>query len=370
MDYSSLIRKEILNITPYVPGKPIEEVQRELGIEDVIKLASNENPLGPSSESIMAIREAALKSNLYPDGSCYQLKEALAENLGVKSDQIVIGNGCDEIIKLMAEAFFNPGDEVVVADPTFGEYAYAAHLMGAKVVKVKAEEGLGHDLSRMAQAITDRTKAVCICNPNNPTGTIINKKELDLFLREIPSGVLVLLDQAYLEYVEDLSCPNGVDYIGDKRLLVLRTFSKIYGLAGLRIGYGVADSELISYLDRVREPFNVNLIAQEAAIAGLIDRDHLIRSREMNKRGKEELYQGFEELGLNYVPSEANFILFETPYPSKDLFQGLLRKGVIVRSAHIFGLPRHIRVTVGTEAENKRFIESLREVLAQFKKGE
>ncbi len=224
VDYQSLIRKEILAIAPYVPGKPIEEVKREFGIQDVIKLASNENPLGPSPKAIKAVQEMLDEAHLYPDGGCFSLKEALGKELGVKTDQIIVGNGSDEIIKLFAEAFFQPEDEIVVADPTFGEYAYATRLMGARLIKVKGE-GLGHDLEKMAQAVTSRTKAVFICNPNNPTGTMNTQEELERFLQQLPPDILVVIDQAYLEYVENPDFPDGLDYISDGRVLVLRTFS-------------------------------------------------------------------------------------------------------------------------------------------------
>lgn len=369
MNYETLIRREILGITPYVPGKPIEEVQRELGIVDVIKLASNENPLGPSPQALAAAKNLLDDSHLYPDGDAFFLKEALAAELGVRTEELIVGNGSDEIIKLLAEAFFHPDDEVIVADPTFGEYAYATQLMGARLVKVKGE-GLGHDLEKMARAVTDQTKAIFICNPNNPTGTMNSREELENFLRRVPDRVLVVIDQAYLEYVEAPDYPNGIDYRSDGRVLALRTFSKIHGLAGFRIGYGVGSSTLIGYLNRVREPFNVNRLAQGAALAALNDDEHLRRSREMNKQGKNELYRAFDELGLAYLPSQANFILFSTLFAAQDVFQAMLRQGVIVRTADIFGLPNHLRVTVGTHEQNQRFIHSLREVLAGLQVGE
>lgn len=363
MNYDRLIRRSILGITHYEPGKPIEEVQRELGIDDVIKLASNENPLGPSPRAVEAAEKLLAEAHIYPDGGAYRLKEALAADLGVEKDELIIGNGSDEVIKLLAEAFFQPEDEVIVADPTFGEYAYATQLMGARLVKVKGE-GLGHDLERMAAAVTEWTKAVFICNPNNPTGTMNNRGEFENFLRRIPERVLVILDQAYFEYVEAPDYPNGIDYRHDGRVLTLRTFSKIHGLAGFRIGYGVGAKELVGYLNRVREPFNVNRFAQEAALAALTDTEHIQRSRELNRAGKDQLYRAFETMGLDYLPSEANFILFATPYPARDLFKALQRRGVIVRPADIFGLPNHIRVTVGTPEQNQRFIRALQEVLA------
>lgn len=366
MDYKSLIRKEILEITPYVPGKPIEEVKRELGIQDVIKMASNENPLGPSPKAVKAVQGMLDEAHLYPDGSCFSLKEALGQELGVNTDQIIVGNGSDEIIKLFAEAFFQPDDEIIVADPTFGEYAYATRLMGARLIKVKGE-GLGHDLDKMAQAVTSRTKAVFICNPNNPTGTMNNREEVESFLRQLPANVLVVFDQAYLEYVEAPDFPDGLDYLSDDRVLVLRTFSKIHGLAALRVGYGVGSKELISYIERVREPFNVNRMAQTAAIAALTDREHLELSREVNHKEKEEIYSSLEALGLEYLPSETNFILFSTPFSAQTVFQALLKKGIIIRAADGFGLPKHLRVTVGTEEQNQRFLQSLRQVLAELR---
>ena len=365
--YEELIREEILAITPYVPGKPIEEVQRELGITNVIKLASNENPLGPAPRAIAAMQAAATGMHIYPDGGCVQLKEDLSKHLGVSPAHLIIGNGSDEVLKLLAEAFFRPGDEVVVATPTFGEYAYTARLMGVGLVEVKAAEGLEHDLERMAAAVTPRTKAVFICNPNNPTGGMKTRAEWERFLDRIPDHVLIVLDQAYLEYVEDPAYPDGLDYLeSGKKLLVLRTFSKIYGLAGLRVGYGVGQPELVAYINRVREPFNVNLMAQIAARAALNDEEFLAKSRALVREGKKQINQGLAEMGLEYLPSAANFILFATPYPCREVYPRLLQKGVIIRPADIFGLPRHFRVTIGTAEENARFLQALREVLAEM----
>ena len=366
MTVEKLIRREILGITPYVPGKPIEEVQRELGLEEVIKLASNENPFGPSPRAVQAATAALTEIHLYPDGNCYMLKEALAEELGVKPEEIIVGNGCDEVIKLVAEAFFQPGDEIIVADPTFGEYAYATQLMGAKLVKVKGED-LGHDLDKMAAAVTERTKAIFVCNPNNPTGTMNTRAEMEAFIARIPPEVLIIIDQAYYEYVEDANYPNGIDFKGDGRVLTLRTFSKIYGLAGLRVGYGVGDPELIALLDRTREPFNVNRIGQVAAVAALADREHVARSLEANRQGREQIERGLTALGLSYIPSVTNFILFATPHPAPQVFEAMMKKGVIVRPAHIFGLPQQIRVTIGTAEENTKFLSALEAVLADLK---
>ncbi|MDN5344572.1 MAG: histidinol-phosphate aminotransferase [Clostridia bacterium] len=359
-------REAILAIKPYVPGKPIEEVQRELGVKDVIKLASNENPLGPSPEAVQALREASERAYLYPDGNCYYLKDALGDKLGVTAENIIVGNGTDEIIKMLAEAYINPGDEVVVADPTFSEYEFAAQVMGGRAIKVPCRS-FRHDLKAMAAAITPRTRLVFICNPNNPTGTIIGQVVLDTFLHEVPPSVLVVLDEAYADYVTAEHYPDSLAYVrgGRANIIVLRTFSKIYGLAGLRVGYGVAVPEIIRDLNRVREPFNVNLLAQAAALAALGDEAHIRKSREINDEGKGYLYEQFAALGLQYVPTESNFIFVDLQRDSRKVFQELLKKGVIVRTGDIFGYDTFLRVTVGTPRQNERFIQALREVLAQ-----
>lgn len=359
-------REAILEIKPYVPGKPIEEVQRELGIKDVIKLASNENPLGPSPDAVMALREAVEKVYLYPDGNCYYLKEALAAKLEVSADQLIIGNGTDEILKMLAEAFVNPGEEIVVADPTFSEYEFAAQVMGGRAIKVPCRD-FRHDLEAMAAAITDRTRLIFVCNPNNPTGTIVEQQELDAFLAKVPPHILVVLDEAYNEYVTSPAYPDSLGYVraGQPNIIVLRTFSKIYGLAGLRVGYGISHPEIIKALNRVREPFNVNFLAQVAAIAALKDEYHVAKSKEVNTEGKEFLYQQLQALGLKYVPTESNFIFVDIGRDSREVFEKLLKKGVIVRTGDIFGYPSFLRITIGTRRQNQRLIDALREVLAE-----
>lgn len=366
MGTSPACRETILSIKPYVPGKPIEEVQRELGIKDVIKLASNENPLGPSPDAVRAIQEAAERVYLYPDGNCYYLKNALAEKHGVSPENIIVGNGTDEIIKMLAEAYLNPGDEIVVADPTFSEYEFAALVMAGRAVKVPCRS-FRHDLKAMAAAITPKTRLVFICNPNNPTGTIVGQMMLDNFLKEIPPSVLVVLDEAYADYVTAEHYPDSLAYVryGRPNIIVLRTFSKIYGLAGLRVGYGVAVPEIIKNLNRVREPFNVNLVAQAAAIAALKDEAHYRKSREVNIEGKQYLYEQFTAMGLAYVPTETNFIFVDVNRDSRDVFQEMLKQGVIVRTGDIFGYDTYLRVTIGTPRQNERFIKALREVLGR-----
>ncbi len=358
-----LAREEIFKIKPYVPGKPVEEVERELGITDVIKLASNENPLGPSPRAIAAITAFASKVNVYPDGNCFYLKKALAVGLNCAPEEIVLGNGSDNLLMLLGTTFLNPADEIIMGNPSFSEYDFSAKVMGAKTVKVPLKN-FTYDLEGIVAALTGKTKIVFICNPNNPTGTIVTAAEVESFMRKIPDNVLVVFDEAYYEYVGDAAYPDSLQYVKENRnVIVLRTFSKIYGLAGLRIGYGVAPKEIISAINRVREPFNVNLLAQKAALAALSDTDFLEKSRAVNAAGKEMLYDVLRARGLEFVPTETNFIFINTGLDSQEVFQKLLRQGVIVRTGDIFGYPKFIRVTVGTPRENKRFIAALEKVL-------
>jgi histidinol-phosphate aminotransferase len=350
-----------LNIDPYVPGKPIEDVQRELGIDDVIKLASNENPLGPSPLAVQAVQEAAAKLNLYPDSNCYYLKQELSAHLGVSPDNLIIGNGIDELLTILGEIYLNPCDEVVFADPSFPAYATVTRLMGAKPVAVPVDGHFSHDLEAMAKAVTDQTKLVFLCNPNNPTGSMLTREQIDAFLEQAPPKVLVVLDEAYAEYAASKDYPDGIDYVREGRnVIVFRTFSKVYGLAGARVGYGAADPKIISLFNRVREPFNVNCLAQIAASAALRDRGHVEATLKNNERGKLFYYQKFEELGLPYVPTETNFIFVDLQGDGKKIFNALLRKGVIIRPGDIYGYPRCARVTIGKPEENARFIDELR----------
>ncbi|MBM7623832.1 histidinol-phosphate transaminase [Sporohalobacter salinus] len=358
-----MIREEILDIKPYVPGKPIEEVKRELGIDDVIKLASNENPLGPSKQAIEAMEEAASKIHIYPHGSCHTLKKILSKRLGVKKEEIIFGNGSDDILKFIGESFVKADEEVIIARPSFSEYEFATNLMGGNVVTVPLTN-YKHDLDAMLKAITDRTKLVFICNPNNPTGTIVTQQEVDAFMAEVPEDVIVVFDEAYQEYVTSDDYPETIDYLVDyDNVIILRTFSKVYGLAGLRIGYAISNEELIGYLNRVRPPFEVNSMAQVAAEATLQDQNHLDRSREVNFKGKEYLYQEFERLGLEYVPTEANFILVDVKKDANKVFADMQQRGVIIRNAQAFGYETMIRVTIGTREQNQRLIDTLEKVL-------
>lgn len=361
------LRRCLELLKPYEPGKPVEEVERELGLSGVIKLSSNENPLGPSPAALKAVAELLPRLHYYPDGSCHQLRKALSKKFGVGADMIVAGNGTDELLTLIALAYINPGDEAVIAQPTFSEYEFAVRLMGGipRFVPLAGEE-FRYDLDALAAAVNERTRLLFICSPNNPTGTIVRRDELDRFLSSLPPAVLVVLDQAYAEYVFDPSHPDGIAYIREGRpLLVMRTFSKIYGLAGLRIGYALAPAAVAADLNRVREPFNVNAAAQAAAVAALEDNEHLARSRALVERGRRQLAAGLARLGLKAVPTEANFCFVDLKTDSRRVCEALLRRGVIVRSGHVFGCPTCIRVSCGTEEQNARFLKALEDVLAQ-----
>jgi len=356
-------RNELERIKPYIPGKHIDSVKQEYGVCDVIKLASNENPLGMGRAAAEAVKANIANIHLYPDGHCTALREKLAARLGVACDQIIVGNGSDEVLKLVAEAYLTEADAVIIAEPTFSEYRFAADLMGAEIRAVPLVD-YRHDLQGMADQIDSRTKIVFICNPNNPTGTIVSHAELVEFLSRVPEHVLVLVDEAYYEYVTNPSYPQAIRLMEQyPNLMITRTFSKVHGLAGLRIGYGIAHPDVIRALERVKEPFNVNLLAQAAACASLDDGEHLRRSITVNEEGKQYLYRQFDLLKLKAVPTEANFILVDLEREARHVFQQLLAKGVIIRPADAFGLPSHIRVTIGTMEQNQRFVQALREVL-------
>ncbi len=356
-------RAEIFDLKPYTPGKPVEEVKRELGLEDIIKMASNENPLGPSPQAIEALRDSLNTIHFYPDSNCFYLKQRLITFLGIQDNQLMIGNGSDELLKLLVETFINRGDEVIFGSPSFSEYEFTATIMGAKCIAVPLID-FKHDLPAMADAITDKTKIIYLCNPNNPTGTAVSREEVDEFMTRVPDDVIVIFDEAYFEYNECSDFPNGLDYLQQGRnVIVSRTFSKIYGLAGLRIGYMVTTPDIVAAVERVTEPFNVNLLAQIAALAALDDNDHVEASQKMNSEGKAYLYTEFDKMGLKYVPTEANFIFVDTGQDCKEVFKKLMLKGVIIRTGDIFGYPTYIRVTVGNSSENQRFIKALQEIL-------
>jgi histidinol-phosphate aminotransferase len=351
-------------IKPYVPGTPIEEVQRECGLEDVIKLASNENPLGPSPKAVAAIEEALSRINLYPDGQCYTLRHALAEHLGVEPEQVTLGNGADGIIMRTCLAYLEADSDVIVSRFSFPVYDIFTHVMRATLIKTSPKD-YGLDLEAMAEAISDRTKLIFVCNPNNPTGTIVTADEVAAFMEKVPDHILVVFDEAYYELVASDEYPDVLEYIrqGQSNVLIMRTFSKVYGMAGIRLGYGIAMPQVLAPLERVKEPFGVNLLAQAAGVAALEDEAFLKKSVAANHEGRLFLYREFERLGLPYVESHTNFILVELGPQAATIQRQLLEMGVIVRPCAAYSLPNCLRVTVGTPAQNTRLIESLAHVL-------
>jgi histidinol-phosphate aminotransferase len=350
------------DLVSYIPGKPIEDVARELGLEpnQIVKLASNENPLGPSPLALKAMREALEKAHFYPDGGGYHLRAGIADKYGVSIDHVMLGTGSNEIIEFLGHAFLRPGDNIVTAEHAFVVYKILAKLFGAETLEVP-DPHLTHDLPAMAGAINDRTKIVYIANPNNPTGTMVSEAELDRFIDRVPRNVVIALDEAYYEFLPDP--PNTLKYFRNhSNVIVLRTFSKIQGLAGLRIGYGLAHEDLIRLLQKTRQPFNVNSIAQAGALAGLRDEEYQIKTREIVRQGREFLESEFGRRKLQYVPSVANFVLVKVGH-GKEIFQKLLKRGMIVRAMDEYKLPEWIRVTVGTPDQNRRFLADLDQVL-------
>ncbi len=358
-------RAALNNLVPYEPGKPISEVKDELKLDDVIKLASNEYAYPPFDAAREAIIESISELNRYPDGSCAILKEKLSKILQFPKENIAIGNGSNEIIRIIAMSMVEPEDEVIMATPSFIIYPTVTKLMGG-ICKEVSLKNFRHDLTAMLGKVTDRTRIVFICNPNNPTGTIVYRDEVDAFLQELPGHVLPVFDEAYFEFVEDKNFPDGLDYFRQGRqVAVLRTFSKIYSLAGCRIGYCVAPKEVVEAINKVRDPFNVNVLAQTAAAVSLDYQDEVEKRKTLNSESKRYLYQELEKLSISYVPSESNFIFVNVKENSRDIFGRLLREGVIVRSGDIFGpeYSTYIRVTIGNPEENERFIRSLAKVL-------
>ncbi len=352
------VHPNIASLVPYVPGKPVEELERELGIPHAIKLASNENPLGPSPKACAVLAKAMDSLNRYPDGGAHKLRQALADRWKVKPDQVVLGNGSDEILGFLARAFLSPGDEAVMADHTFVIYKLVVTAAHGEVVEVPLNEWK-HDLHSMAKAVTSRTKLVFICNPNNPTGTIVTATEVEWLMGQMTNDTIVVFDEAYYEYVRSGEFPHALRYLEKGRhVVVLRTFSKIYGLAGLRIGYALTTPDIADFLNRVRPPFNTNSLAQEAALAALTDEEHVVKSRTMNEAEMAKVKAGLTALGFQVLPSEANFLYFDANQDGRKVFESLLRRGVIVR--HIAG--RMLRVTIGLPEENSRFLQVLKAV--------
>ncbi|MDR4495231.1 MAG: histidinol-phosphate transaminase [Nitrospirales bacterium] len=353
------VNPTIASLTPYSPGKPLSELERELGITQAIKLASNENPWGPSPKALQVLKEALTSLHRYPDGGAHYLRQDLADHLKFDPNHILVGNGSDEILSLLVKAFLSPGEEAVMADLTFVMYRLA--VLGEHAVPVEVPlANWTHDVDAMLEAVTDKTRLFFICNPNNPTGTMLTAREIDRVLSRLPGHVVLVMDEAYYEYVRQADYPDSLRYVHEGRsCVVLRTFSKIYGLAGLRVGYGITTPEIAGYVNRVRPPFNVNSLAQEAARAALTDDEHVAKSRGMNEAEMTFLEEGLSKLGISCIPSQANFIYFDVGMDGKRVYEALLREGVIVR--HIRG--PMIRVTIGQPTENHRFLDALQTVL-------
>lgn len=351
------VKPWILDLEPYVPGTPIDEVEREFGIRDAIKLASNENPLGPSPRALEAIHEAAADVNRYPDGSSFRLRDALSDKLDVPPDHLVFATGSSELLELLAKLFLGPQAEIVCPWPSFAMYPIVAQGMGARTVQVPLTADLEHDLDAMLAAVNERTQLVIVCNPNNPTGTSIGSAAFDRFAAALPADVILVIDEAYVEYARRDDFPDALGWVRRRpNTIVLRTFSKIYGLAGLRVGYSISDPDLAGFLERARHPFNVNLLAQAAACAALQDSDHVARSRQANCAGANALVRELDALGVRTWPTDANYVLVQAGDGAADALQ---RLGVIVRGLAGFGLPDCIRVTIGTPEENEKFVKAM-----------
>ena len=365
IDFTKLAVEGVQGLRAYQPGKPIDELAREFNLNeaDIVKLASNENPLGPSDKALEAIRNELSDLTRYPDGNGFELKKALTEKLGVNADQLTLGNGSSDILEFIVKCFVSKGDDVIVSQHAFAIYGLVTKMVGGSIIQVPAKNW-GHDLPEMVKSITEKTKIIFVTNPNNPTGTWNTKSELESFLQQVPEHVIVLLDEAYFEYVEEAEYPSGIDYLSKyPNLVVTRTFSKAYGLASLRVGYGVSSPELADLMNRVRPPFNVDSFALAAAVASVRDEAYVRQSKELNDEGMRQLQSGFEQLNLSWIPSVGNFICVEVPGNAMEVYQGLLEVGVIVRPVANYEMPNHLRVSIGTQKENQVFLLKLKELL-------
>jgi len=358
-------KNSIVNLPVYQPGKPVEEVKRELGLKEVIKLASNENPFGCSEQAKAAIQAEINNCSIYPDSFSTALTTAVAEYLQVDRKQLIFGAGSDEVILMLARAYLVPGDETIMANETFPQYKHNSEIEGAVSIEVPLSENGSHDLPAMLAKVTEKTKIVWICNPNNPTGTIVDKAELTSFLNQVPASVIVVLDEAYAEYVTDERYGDSIALMKEyKNVIVLRTFSKIYGLAALRVGYGVGHPDVIHYINQVREPFNTTRFGQAAATAAVADTAFIASCRERNSAGIAYMTAEFDRMGLRYFEPNGNFIMFDAKLPSAQVFDGLLRRGIVSRARWSY-YPTHIRITVGSQEQNEKFIRALEEVLKE-----
>lgn len=358
----NIARKNILNITPYIAGKPIEETKRQFGLKNVIKLASNENPIGPSPKAIEAIKKSLSGINRYPDSSSFYLKRKIGRLLGVQPEEVILGNGSDELIDIIVKTFVEDDENIITADTTFLEYEIISRVNAKKIIRVPLKY-FKYDLQGIKSRIDRKTKLVFIANPNNPTGTYITKYELEDFLAGLPENVLVVLDEAYDTFIDVNDYPSGIKYFKKNNCIILKTFSKAYGLAGLRVGYAIANKELISFMERARQPFNVNSLAQSAALSALEDKKFLLKVKKVNLEGKRFFYKALRNMGIAFVPSVTNFVLIDTGKDCVSVFKEMLKFGVIVRDMKQYGLKNFIRVSIGTKKENERFIKVLRKVL-------
>ncbi len=361
-----MIKPYLKTFKPYPPGKPIEELRRELGLSGpIVKLASNENPFGPPPKAVEAIKEASLGLNRYPDPAAHELRNALAKKFGVKVEEIVLGNGSNEIIDLLVKAFIGPGDEALMSEPSFLMYEKFVSAAGGKIKKIPLK-GNKHDLFRLLEVTNEKTKLIFLDNPHNPTGSIITQREFKTFHEKLPEEVVVVLDEAYGEFVNDPSFVKALDFKETKPpVVLLRTFSKAYGLAGLRIGYGIMTEAISSVLNAIRQPFNVNSLAQVAAKAALEDQEYLEQVLDTTWRERERLTKALKELGFSPYPSQANFILVDLGRKARPVYEALLRRGVIVRSMEAYGFPTCLRISIGTPTENNFFLTKLKEVLSE-----
>ncbi|GJM16927.1 MAG: histidinol-phosphate aminotransferase [Thermodesulfobacteriota bacterium] len=353
------------DLIPYVPGKPVEELERELGISGAVKIASNENPLGPSPLAEKAVTEAVHNLNRYPDGDAFYLKEKLSNKLGIKPETLIFGNGSNDVIDIAARTFMKPGDEAIFGEYAFIVYPIVTQAVGAKAV-ISPMPDYTHNLRDMHSRITKKTKIIFIANPNNPTGTMVGQDEFEWFIENVPEDILVLVDEAYFEYVDDEDYPNSLEYHDNgKSIITVRTFSKIYGLAGLRLGYGIAHEDIISNMQRVRHPFNSNSLSQIGAIAALDDAEHIERTKTINREGLHYVTQELEKLNIPYAPSYTNFVLIDLGEDPMATYNELLKEGVIVRPVMGYGLKTHLRVTIGTQEENEKFVNGIKKVLGK-----
>lgn len=362
MNKNITFRRELDGIKEYVPGKPIEEVKRELGIEEIIKLASNENPLGPSPKAIEAIVKEASGIHIYPDPAVGDLKAILAKEYDVRPSQFVFANGGEELIKLIAETFINEGDEILMAETTFGLYESTAKLMGGVAVKIPMKDDMGHDIDGFIDKISEKTKIIYICNPNNPTGAIVEKEELENFVSKVPENILIVIDEAYFEYAKRRNCkyPDGLEILSKRaNTFVLRTFSKVAGLAGIRIGFGITSEEIVNQMSKIKGVFHVNKLAQAAAVEAVKDEDHIKNTVELNYEMIRVMEEYFDKKGFEYIPSHTNFIFVNAKKNSREVFNELLRKGIIIRPGYLWDKEDWIRISTGSQSDIARFIKEI-----------